>query len=120
MPINEGFHLAHPLPLAPDVPIEQKETGNARDGAAASSRVLKVSVLIAAVAATAVAAAVLTARDPATPAADVTASLAGHSKLQSDTDQSTPETQSTVGATASAQPAADPQEIGRASCRERV
>ena len=108
MAINEGFHLAHPLPLAPDVPLEQKETGSAHDGAA-SSRVLKGSVLIAAVAAIAIAAAVLSARGPATPDADVTAALAANAKLQPETDQSTPETQSTVGATALVQPAADPQ-----------
>ncbi|MBI5321329.1 hypothetical protein [Bradyrhizobium sp.] len=109
MAINEGFDLAHSLPLASDVPIERTEPGNARDGAVASSRVLKVSVLIAAVAATAIAAAVLSARGPATPDADVTAALAANSKLPPDTDQSAPETQSTVGVTALLQPAAEPQ-----------
>jgi hypothetical protein len=109
MPINEGFHLAHPLPLAPDVPIEQQEIGNARDEAVASSRVLKLSALITTVAAIAIAVAVLSARDTVTPDVDVTASLAGNSKLQPDADQSAPETQSTVGATALVQPAADPQ-----------
>ncbi len=109
MPINEGFQLAHSLPLASDIPIEPQETGNARDGAVASSRVLKVSALIATVAAIAIAVAVLSVRDTVTPDVDVTASLAGNSKLQSDADQPAPETQSTVGATALVQPAADPQ-----------
>jgi hypothetical protein len=109
MPINEGFHLAHPLPLAPDVPIEQQETANARDGAVASSRVLKLSALIATVAAIAIAVAALSPRDTVTPDVDVTASLAGNSKLQPDADQLAPETQSTAGATALVQPAADPQ-----------
>ena len=89
MPINEGFHPARPLPLVSDDQIEPQEIENARDRTVALSRVLKVSVLIAAATAAAIAVAALSAGDPATPNADVTASLAANSKLQPDTDQST-------------------------------
>jgi hypothetical protein len=109
MPINEGFHPARPLPLVSDDQIEPQEIENARDRTVALSRVLKVSVLIAAATAAAIAVAALSAGDPATPNADVTASLAANSKLQPDTDQSTSTTQSIADATALAQSTAEPQ-----------
>ncbi len=109
MPINEGFHPARPLPLVSDEQIELQEIENAGDRTVVLSRVLKVSVLIAAATATAIAVAALSAGDPAIPNADVTASLAANSKLQPDTDQSTSTTQSIADAPALAQSTAEPQ-----------
>jgi hypothetical protein len=111
MPINEGFQPAHPLPLvSDDLPIELQEIEGARSGVA-SSRVLKVSVLIVTVIAAAMTVAVVWSGDRATPDADVTASLAANSQLQPDTDKPAPNIQSTVDATAMVQPAADPQAV---------
>jgi hypothetical protein len=108
MATQEGFHPAHSLPLVSDDQIEQQEIGTVRPGAAAPSRVLMVSALITAVAAAAMAVVILSAGDPATPGADVTASLAANSKLQPDADQSTPKIQPIVDAAAVVQPAAEP------------
>jgi hypothetical protein len=108
MPINEGFHPVRPLPLVSDEQIELQEMEKARDRTVALSRVLKVSVLIAAATAAAIAVAALSTGDPAIPNADVTASLAANSRLQPDADQTAPKIQSD-DATASAQSTAEPQ-----------
>jgi hypothetical protein len=111
MPINEGFHPAHPLPLVSDDQIDLPEIENAPDRTVVLSRILKVSVLVAAVTATAIAVAALSAKDPANPDADVTASLAANAKLEPDTDQSTPKVPSIADATALAQSTAEPQAL---------
>jgi hypothetical protein len=111
MPTQEGFHPTQALPLVSDDQIELQEIENARHGGAASSRLLMASVLITAVAAAAMAVVILSAGDPATPGADVTAALAANAKLQPDTDQSTPKIQSTADATALVQAPADPQAL---------
>ena len=111
MPTQEGFHPAHPLPLVSDDQIELQEIENARHGAVGSSRVLMVSGLITAVAAAATAVVILSAGDPATLYADVTAALVGNSKPQPDNDQSTPKIQSIADVPAVAQAPADPQAL---------
>lgn len=109
MPINEGFHPAHPLPLVLDDQIEQQEIGYARDGAVVSSRILKAGVLIVAMTATGIA--VLAMGDPVTLYADVTAAFVGNSAVQPDTDQSLPKIQAIAAAPVLVQSAADPQAL---------
>src|SRR5262245_6826817 len=109
MSTKEDFHPTHPLPLFLADQIEQQGIGNACDRSAASSRVFKASVLIAAVTATGIA--VVSVGDPVTLYADVTAALVGNSGLQPDTDQPMPKIQSFVDAPALVQSTADPQAL---------
>ena len=98
MPTKDGFNLDHPLPLFLADEPEQQGIGKAWDRAVISSRVLKVSILVATV--TAIGIAILSVGNPVTLFADVTASLGDKSALQPGTDQSTPTIQSTGDAQA--------------------
>jgi hypothetical protein len=98
MPTKDGFCPDHPLPFFLADEPEQQGIGKAWDRAVISSRVLKVSILVAT--ATAIGIAILSVGNPVTLFADVTASLVDKSALQPGIDQSTPTIQTTADAQA--------------------
>lgn len=111
MPMGDGFDPDHPLPRFLADRAEPQGIPIATGRAVISSRVSKVSILIAAATATAIA--VLLVRDPVTLFAAVKASLVGNSALQpgtawpESTIQSTAEIQSTADVPAAIRPTAD-------------
>ena len=97
MPTKDGFAPDHPLPVFLSEyaeEFEQPGMEKAWDGAAISSRILKMSVLAVA----AMAIAILWLGNPIALFANVTASLVDISAFQSGTGQSTPAIQSTAQA----------------------
>jgi hypothetical protein len=97
MPTKDGFAPDHPLPVFLSEyaeEFEQPGMGKAWDGAAISSRILKMSVLAVA----AMAIAILWLGNPVALFANVTASLVGTTALQPGIGQSTPAIQSTAQA----------------------
>jgi hypothetical protein len=111
MPTKDGFAPDHPLPVFLSdyaEEFEQPDMRKAWDGAAISSRILKMSVL--AVAATAIA--ILWFGNPVGLFANVTASLVDMTALQPGTGQSTPAIQPTAQAS--------PPTAGDAPAREEI
>jgi hypothetical protein len=97
MPTKDGFTPDHPLPVFLSEYAEEFEEpgmGKAWDGAAISSRILKMSVLALAAAAIAI----LWLGNPVALFANVTASLVDMMAFQSGAGQSTPAIQSTAQA----------------------
>jgi hypothetical protein len=97
MPTKDGFAPDHPLPVFLSEyaeEFEQPGMGKAWDGAAISSRILKMSVLAVA----AMAIAILWLGNPVALFANVTASLVDMTALQPGVGQSTPAIQSTAQA----------------------
>ena len=97
MPTKDGFTPDHPLPVFLSEyaeEFEQPGMGKAWDGAAISSRILKMSVLAVA----AMAIAILWLGNPVALFANVTASLVDMTALQPGAGQSTPAIQSTAQA----------------------
>jgi hypothetical protein len=98
MPTKHRFNRDNPLHLLLADERMQQDIGKAWDGPVISSRVLKVTILVATV--TAIGIAFLSVGDPATLFAEVTASLADKSAPRPESDPLTPTIQSTADAQA--------------------
>ena len=112
MATKGGFTPNHPLPLFLSErtdELEQQRIRKVLDRAVISSRILKTSISV--VTATAIGIAILSAGNPVTLFADVTASLVDISALKPGTDQSTPAVQSTADAQPVVQSTADAQAL---------
>jgi hypothetical protein len=105
MPTERGLNPDCPLPLFLADELEPQGMGKAWDRVDNLSRVLKASVLVAT--ATAIGIALLSAGNPVTLFADVTASLVDKPAIQPETDRSAPTIQSTADAQVSPPPAND-------------
>ncbi len=111
MPMEDGFHPDHPLPLFLADRPKRQGIQKPSDRAVISSRVFKASILIATATATGIA--VVSLGDSVTLFTDVTASQINNSWLQPGTDRPGATIQSTADAPALIQSTADAQALPR-------